>query len=398
MSRKFLTCVSAVVSGAACMMTMSIAHADITYEERIAVEGAGLMAMANMSGTTTTSISGDRARIENDLQMQSRLVRMFARDAGQTTEIVRLDQDKVYDVNPKKKTYSEVSLADKRAEMAKAMDQAKQAQEKQPAPTGMDESQCEWSDPKVDVKKTGAKATIAGYNAEQTTIVATQSCKDKKSGAVCDVQLSLDQWLAPSMEMSTEQMKFYQAYAEKMGFSGASAKDVTQRAETMFGRYKGIWTEVAAKMKNSKGYPVRSSFAMAFGGPQCTSAEQAQAQQASLPPAPTAGEIGTAAATSAGQMAGETAASKAGHSAFGGVAGQIGGKIAGSLFNRRKKEEPASTETAAATPTAATTPAVSNNMVTPLRITSELVSIKKDSVPASTFEVPAGFKKVANGN
>jgi hypothetical protein len=379
---------------AACVLALNTAHADITYEEKVAVEGAGLMAMANMKGTTVTSISGNRARIENDIQMQSRFVRMFARDAGQISEIVRLDQDKVYELNPKKKTYSEVSLADKRAEMAKAMDQAKQAQEKQPAPTGMDESQCEWSDPKVDVKKTGAKATIAGFNAEQTTILATQSCKDKKSGAVCDVQLSLDQWLAPALEASSEQHKFYQLYAEKMGITGQGSGDFSQRAEAMFGRYKGVWSEIAGKLKNTKGYPVRSSFAMSFGGPQCQSAEQSQ--QASLPPAPTADEIGAAAATGAGQMAGEAAADRAGASALGGVAGQIGGKIAGSLFGRRKKQEEASATEPAAQP--ASTPAVSaNNMITPLRITSELISVKKDSVSAETFEVPAGFKKVASG-
>jgi len=396
MSGKILVRTASVVFGFACTTVFTAAHADVTIEEKMVVEGAGLMAMANMSGTTTTSISGDRAKMDNNIVMNSKLVRMFARDMGPTSEIIRLDQDKIYDVNVKKKSYTEVSLADKRAEMTKALDQAKQAQEKQPSPTGMDESECEWSEPKVDVKKTGQKATIAGFDSEQTTIVATQSCKDKKTGAVCDVQISLDQWLAPGFDAGAEQQKFFQAYAQKMGFTGSNARDVNQRAEQLFGRYKGIWQEVAAKMKNVKGYPVRTSFAMGFGGPQCKSAEGAPP---TLPPAPTAGQMGAAAAEGAGQMAGEAAANKAGQSGLGGVAGQLGGKIAGALFNRKKKgeEESAAAEPAAA-PTASTAPVTANNMIVPLRVTSEMVAVKKDSLPGDTFEVPAGFKKVANGS
>jgi hypothetical protein len=372
------------------LLAVASAQADITLEEKILVEGVGIMAMANMTGTTTTAISGQRARTDSDIQMQSRLVRMFARDAGQTTEIIRLDEDKIYDVNLKKKQYVEVSLADKRAELAKAMDQAKDAQEKQPAPTGMDESQCEWSDPKVDVKKTGQKATIAGFDAEQTTIVASQSCKDKKTGAVCDVAITLDQWLAPGYDGGAEQQKFYMAYAQKMGLSGT--RDANQRAEQLFGRYEGIWKQLATKMSSVKGYPVRSSFALGFGGPQCQTAKEAEQQNATLPPAPTAGSL----AQATGQVAGQEAARKAGASAFGGVAGEIGGRIAGGLFNRKKKaEEQPAEEPAAAS---ATTAVASNGMVTPLRITSELISVKKDSVSADTFEVPAGFKKVATAN
>jgi hypothetical protein len=377
-------------------MTMfTAAQADVTIEEKMVVEGAGVMAMANMSGTTTTSISGNRAKLDNNVTMNSKLVRMLARDMGPTSEIIRLDQDKIYDVNIKKKSYTEISLADKRAEMTKALDQAKQAQEKQPAPTGMDESDCEWSDPKVEVKKTGQKATIAGFNSEQTTIVATQSCKDKKTGAVCDVQIALDEWLAPGFDAGAEHQKFFMAYAEKMGFAGSGARDVNQRAEQLFGRYKGIWQEVAGKMKNMKGYPVRTSFAMGFGGPQCKSAEGAPP---TLPPAPSAGQLGTAAAEGAGQMAGEAAANKAGQSGLGGVAGQLGGKIAGALFNRKKKGEEAAAEAEPAAQTASTAPVMANNMIVPLRVTSEMVSVKKDSLPADTFEVPPGFKKVANGN
>ena len=50
-------------------------------------------------------------------------MRTFARGVGQGTEIVRLDQDKMYSLDHKKKTYTEMTFAEQRAQMEKAMQQ-----------------------------------------------------------------------------------------------------------------------------------------------------------------------------------------------------------------------------------------------------------------------------------
>jgi hypothetical protein len=317
------------------------------------------MAMANMSGTTTMSISGKRARTDNELQMESRLVRMFARGAGQNTEIVRLDDDKVYELNNAKRTYTETSLSERRAQLEKAMEQAKQQQEKQPAPTGMDESECEWSDPTAEVNRTGQKATIAGFAAEQVTLVTKQSCKNRKTGAVCDIALYLDEWVAPGFDAGEEVRAYQTAYAQQMGLMNAG-RAVTERAEALFGRYKTAWSKVVDKMRDIKGYPVKTSFAMGFGGPQCQNAQSTQTADSSGDSSPSASP--------------------------GGLAGQI----AGSLFKRKKKPE----ETAAATTPATPLPASMNSMIVPLKVTSELLSVTKDSVAADAFAPPAGYKKV----
>jgi hypothetical protein len=347
----------------AAALSLSVAQADVTVKESLSVQGQGIMAMANMSGTSTTSISGKKARTESDLQMESRLARMFARGVGQSTEIVRLDDDKIFELNTKKKTYSETSLADRRAQLEQALAKQKEVQEKQPSPTGMDESECEWSEPTADVKKTGAKASIAGYDAEQVSIVTKQSCKNKKTGAVCDVALYLDEWVAPGFTQSDEVTKYHMAYAQQMGLLNGG-REVTDRAEQMFGRYKSAWAKVVDKMKDIKGYPVKTSFSMGMGGPQC---------QNNSPSSASSGE------------------SSGGGSAGSPTPGGLAGEIAGSLFGRKKKQQ---TETASSTP-ATPPPAAMNGMVVPLTITSELISVSKDSLSADTFEVPAGFKKVA---
>jgi hypothetical protein len=388
---KVLRCASAL----ALVLNLSLAYADITMEERITVEG--LMKFANMNGKTVTTVAGDRARTDSDLQMESKLMRMFAGSAmGPTAEIIRLDQEKTYSLNVKKKEYTEQTFAEMRANWQKMMDQAQQAQaqaqaqaqQTQGAPGPVDQSQCEWSEPKSEVKRTGEKKTFGGYEAERVSIAATQTCKDKKSGAVCDFTLNLDEWLSAGFTQDAEITHFYTTYAEKMGFTTQLSRDAAQRAEALFGSYKGLWGEVATQLKDMKGHPVKTTFGLSIGGPQCeTTKGSADASAASAPP--TSDEMGQAAATATGEAVGEAAAQKAGESSLSGVAGKLGGKL-GSLF-AKKKSEPAPT---AAAPAPAEAPTTAPGMVSMMQMSVELMSVNHNAAGAGTFDVPADFKKV----
>jgi len=321
------------------------------------------MSFANMSGTSKTSISGERTRRESDMQMESRLVRMFTRNAlGPTTEIVRLDEDKIYHLEMRKKQYTEMTFEQMRAQMREAEQKMEEAKDKQPSP--VDDSQCEWSDPKAEVKRTGEKMTVAGYSAERLTIVTSQACKDKKTGSVCELALALDEWLAPDFSANGETLKFQRAYAQKLGLTTGLTPDLSDRAKNLFGRYKGVWSQVVEKMRDVKGYPVKSSFAFAFGGPQCTSSQQPQQQS--------------------------PAASDAAPAGGGGLASQISGRLA-SAFSRRKKEDaaPAPADTPPATVTM-----LPGNLVPIITMSSELVSVSTAPVPGDSFSVPGDFKKV----
>jgi hypothetical protein len=344
-----LSCAVATVLGTA-------ARADVTIEERLSVSGAGMMKMANMSGTTTTSISGQRARTESNLQFESGMMRTFARGMGQSTEIVQLDQDKLYAVDQKKKTYTETTFAERRAQMQQAMDRMREGQaSQQQATSGVDDSQCEWSDPKADVKRTGEKATVAGFEAERVTVTATQSCKDKKSGQVCDFGLVLDQWVAPGFQASQETQAYQRAYAEKLGLSASTSRDFAERAQSMFGRYQGLWSEVAAQMRDVKGHPVKLTFGLGVGGPQCESAQQTQASGGpSSPPS---------------------------------IGGALGGALGGMFGKKKDPAQPA----APATPPAP----LPGGMMSLMSMSTELVSVNQNSVDPQSFEVPAGYKKVA---
>jgi hypothetical protein len=346
----------------------SVASADVTVENRISVTGVGIMSAGNMSGTTKTTISGERSRIDSDIQLQSRVVRMLAHGAvGPTAEIVRLDADKIDRLDLSRKQYTEQTFEELRARLQKVLDKTRDSKG-QEGQKPLDDSRCEWLDPKADVRRSGEKATYAGYAAERLTIIASQPCKDKETGAICEVALSLDEWLAPALTPNTEAVKFQRAYAQKIGLDLTSGHggygggaDINERAQSMFGRYQGIWSQIIAKTKDLKGYPVKTSFAFAFGGEQCKNAPQPEQGSAdsSSPP--------------------------------GGLAGQVAGKL-GSLFHRKKDDAPAGTDPAApAQP--APLPALPDGLVPLVTMNSELVSISTAGVSADLFEVPADFKR-----
>jgi hypothetical protein len=365
---------SAFVLGCVLGACAPIASADITTQQRISIDGIGGLKIANMSGTTTTIISGERSRTESTMQLESKILRVFARGAGgPQVDIVRLDLDKIDHLDVAKKEYTEMTFAQLREQMQQAMGQMGSAQrQEEPKPTSIDESQCEWSDPKADVKRTGEKATVAGYDAERLTITASQACKDKQSGQVCEFVLSLDEWLAPKFAASAEAQKYTRAYAQKMGLGTATtSRDIAERAQSMFGRYKGIWTEVASKTKEMKGYPVKTTFAFAVGGPQCKNAQQSDAS--------------TTASSSDNTQSQPTNPAA--------VAAEIGSKISG-LFHKKSDNPPPADASAGATPAASSAPPMPEGMIPVITMGSELVSVSTASVDPGVFEIPAGFKKV----
>lgn len=367
---------AAAAAGVVLTCIASVTLADVTLQHRISVEGLGIMSAGNMSGTTRTAISGERSRTDSDIQLQSRLVRMLAHGAvGPTAQIIRLDEDKVDQLDVRRKQYTEVTFAELKARLQKAIDQTRENQGQGGGPEGqkpMDDSKCEWLDPKVEVRRPGEKGTYAGFEAERVTIVASQPCKDKETGAICEVALSLDEWLAPKFASSAEADRFHRAYAQKIGLDLSSGRgaygdgDISQRAQSMFGRYAGIWGEIASKTRDVKGYPVRMSFAFAFGGEQCRNSPSQQQKQSSE-----GGTVNTP----------------------GALAGQMAGKL-GSLFHRKKDDSPSTADPAAQPAQPASAPVLPGGLVPIVTLSSELLSVSTDNVSSDVFEVPPDFKKV----
>jgi hypothetical protein len=365
MARSLLLAAAGAAALAALTFVSSVAFADVTMESRISMQGSGAMSIANMSGTTKTAISGTRSRTDRDIQLQSKLVRMFAH-GGPKADIILLDADRIDHLDISRKQYTEQTFEELKARTQKVPDKTQDEASNPESAKPMDDSKCEWLDPKVDVKRPGDKATYAGYDAEHLTIVATQPCKDKETGAICEVALALDEWLAPTLTIGAETEKFHRAYAQKLGLdltAGGGSGDISERAQAMFDRYKGVWGELLTKTRDVKGYPVKSSFSFGVGGPQCKNGSPQQQSDA----AQSAPNDNSSAPTSTSALA-----------------GQVAGKLT-SMF-RKKKDD-------AAAQAATTNSLLPDGLVPVITMTSELLSVSTDSINPTVFEVPADFKK-----
>jgi hypothetical protein len=355
-----------VLIGSILGFAAATAQADITIERTTSVDGVGAMAFANMSGASKTSISGDKSRTDSDMKMRSKIIGFLARNAiGPSAEIVLLDQDKLYHLNVNKKEYTETTFEQLRAQMQKISDQMDASEEKQ-QPSAVDQSKCAWLPAKVDVAKSGEKAQFAGYDAQRVTVTAIQPCQDKETGAICEVVLVLDEWTSTDFAQSSEARKFYSAYASKMGIGMSNSQDVSERAKALFGQYKGLWTEVAAKMQSVKGYPVKSSFTLGVGGSQCKDSNSQPAQSA------------------------QTSQTDSSSPSPSGIAGALVGKLGG-LFQKKKD----TADGPAAPPAPALAPvAMPPGDVALMTVASQVVSVSTNALSADAFTVPAGFKKI----
>jgi hypothetical protein len=339
-----------------------VAQADVTIVRSTSVEGVGAMSLGNMSGTSTTIISGDKSRTQSDVKMQSKLVGFLARNSvGPTADIVLLDQDRILHVNINKKEYTETTFEQMRAQLQKATDQMSQSQDKRQQPSAVDQSKCVWLPAKVSVSKTGEKAQYGGFDSERTIITAAQPCQDKDTGSICEVALILDQWLSADFQEGAEVRRFYTTYATKMGMDASSMQDASQRAKAMFSQYKDIWTQVAAKMQGVKGSPVRSGFTLAMGGPQCKDPKAQQTQSTD---------------------------SDDSSNSSGGLAGAVASKFGGLFHKKSDSDSPPAQPAPAVTPVP-----VPAGDVALMTVASQLVSVSTDSVGADAFTVPADFKK-----
>ena len=117
-----------------CTLGLSaVANADVTIEQKFNVDAGGTLSMAAMHGTTVTAIATDKSRTDSDLEFKSGMMQTFAGGVGKTTTIVRLDEERVINVDYDKERYSETTFAAMRAQTEQALQQMEEMQESQEA-------------------------------------------------------------------------------------------------------------------------------------------------------------------------------------------------------------------------------------------------------------------------
>ncbi len=373
------------------------ARADVTVDQKMTLDVAS---MIRMHGTTTLSIAADKQR--NDVESHCEGMMSLLCGNLRSGEIIRLDKGLTWNLEPAKNRYREEQFAtpEQLSQMRAKMQANLEKMRACPVPSGQpDQSKCTMSAPKIDVKKTDEKATIAGHEAQRTLATLTQSCTDKQTGDVCDTVIAMDVWLTQdTLPGATDRETFQRAYAKKLGLDDADG--VMRGAAIKFlAPYQAQMKQLAAKSSDLKGQPLSTSFRMLFGGPQCGAATKMQQSNSSggniMGDAGQAGvDAGVNSTQGVANGAAQDAISRVTGTSIGGAiassaVGASVGKLMGGLFGKKKSASPAVDSVA---PVADKDPFP--KLVQMARFTVETVSIKTDPLPADHFEVPADWKKV----
>lgn len=201
--------------------------ADIRAVQKTQVQFAGMLGrMMNLFGgkaaregtTSTVVVKGDRKLTATD-------------DTGQ---IVDLAEEKVYDLDFRRKTYKVTTFAEIRRQMEEAEQQAaaatpREERREQPRDTPSEPQPPEKeAEIDFDLKATGETKTINGFNTRQVvmTIAVREKGKTLEEGG--GLVLTSDMWLAPEQTAMREVAEFELRYAQKLygGLSGVSASQM----------------------------------------------------------------------------------------------------------------------------------------------------------------------------
>lgn len=380
---------------ACCLGACVVARADVTIQQQATFDLSLIKAHSN----TTELTSGDKQRRDTDLHCEGFMSLLCGNSQG--GEIVRLDKEVQWTLEPKKKQYREshfLSAAERQAAEAQAsaaLEKLKQCPTPpEAANRAPDTSKCEMTPPKIDVHQTDKHASFAGHDSHLTQLVLTQSCHDKTSNDTCDFTLTLDSWLTQDEIAGVADVTaFRTAYLKKLGFDDPNSQMLKQ-VRQFLAPYQDSLKQLSSRATEFKGYPLKTDIRIAFGGAQCAAAKNAPPGGADGNAVTDASKAASDAATSsasgaAGAAAGQAASNAAGNSIGGSILGSaasaFGSKLASGLFAKKTPSTPAP---------AAPSPEVAPNMIQVAQITLQTSAITPGPVPAEQFEIPAGWRLV----
>lgn len=391
---------AATLAALAAASPYELVRADVTIQEQTTIHAF----VVNAHATTIHQVSADKERSEVQFACDG-VMSVFC-GHNKSIDIVRLDREVTWDLEPKKKRYMErpfPTLEQERAllqHQQAVIDKLKSCPAAQPAQTSVDTSKCDMSPPVLTVNKTQDSTTLIGHAAQRTNVAMTQSCKLKDSGDICEMSYSFDVWLTQDDLPGLADRKAFQAdYQRKLGLTGASPVSAEQLS-SMLAPYADALKQLKAKSADFKGYPLKTTFRFAAGGAHCGlvpgGAATGSNGNGTLQNAGTAAsDAGKSSAANAAGWGTADAVQRASGSGLGGyVAGSAAGAFAqnmvGGLFGKKKKSEVPETAQA---PVATQGAAPGAGLTTVAEITMETTAINAGPVAAEQFEVPAGWQK-----
>ena len=176
--------------------------ADVKTHDRTSVKFEGMLGrMVGMFGgkaakegvESTVAVKGNRKASIND----------------STGRIVDLSEEKVYDLDMRKKTYTVTTFDELRRRMREAQEKAAKENQKEEPSKGQEQQKPQKEyEVDFDVKETGQTKQIAGYDTHETIATVTVREKGKTLDDGGGIVMTNDLWLGPDIPQLKEVVDF----------------------------------------------------------------------------------------------------------------------------------------------------------------------------------------------
>src|SRR5882672_2653296 len=236
--------------------------ADVRADEKAHVEFAGMLGrMFNMFGgkaaregtASSIAVKGDRKATMNDA----------------TGQIIDLAEEKIYDLDLKKKSYKVTTFAELRRRMEEAKKKAQEDAQKEAArekdkPAPPPDPNAKQVEIDFDVKNTGAKKTINGFETHEAVMTVTVREKGKTLEQGGGMVTTTDMWLAPKIVAMKDIADFDVRYAQKLYggmMAGVSAEQMAA-ATAMYPMMKQALGRMNVEGGKLAGTPILTTMTM----------------------------------------------------------------------------------------------------------------------------------------
>jgi hypothetical protein len=144
-------------------------------------------------------------------------------------QLVDLDEEKIYEIDFNKKRYKVMTFDEYRQRIKEAQEKMAQASG---SPQQQDQNQANQKEMEVDfdVKETGQKKPVNGYDCRQIVMTVTMREKGKTLEQAGGIVLTSDMWMAPEIPEMKEVADFHRRYLEKIGLFSGSEQGAAQMA------------------------------------------------------------------------------------------------------------------------------------------------------------------------
>jgi hypothetical protein len=389
------------------LLVSQFSFADASYQETSQITGGTMVDQLKSISFLGKTMSNLFAPTNTITMVHGNQKAVVSKDS---MEITDLDKETITHVDTAKKTYTVVTFAQMRQaienmpkQMEQAQSQMKQAQAQQQAQQPKTDLKTSFD---VSAKNTGVTKEVNGLTAQEQLVTMQMHITDPNAPPTEAVNtmtyvVTTDAWIAPDPPEVKEIQDFDMRMGKKLmaGVDLAAFKSQMSQNPGMaqlFGGKPGsgeAMAQMQKEMAKLKGTRVMEVTRMggSGSGPGAAQNTAQVAPAATTPPTPSGSAV-------AGQVATDTAAqTAAGEASRLGVFGNALGSSALGAFHKKKAAAAAPAPAPAAT-TTPTTPAADGTQTTQSAVLMEMTMQKsnfsQESVPASAFQVPAGFKRV----